>query len=154
MNKPHLTKWVLSLWPPFLGAGIFVKHIGKDFREVNVVLRDIIVNRNYYGVHFGGSLYAMIDPFFMLMIIKNLDKKYYVWDIHAAIDFLKPAKGTIEAKMALTDDDIENIKQGAARGEKFEKQFTVELRDQKEQVVARISKTVYIRLKPEYRIGI
>ncbi len=71
---PH--RWfrlVINLWPPYLGAGIRVEHIAPDFRSVTVALVRRWYNRNYVGTHFGGSLYAMTDPFFALMLMRNLD---------------------------------------------------------------------------------
>src|SRR6185503_9618316 len=69
-------KW----WPPFLGAGIRVKRFSDDFREVVVELKLGRLNRNAVGTHFGGSLYAMTDPFYMIMLLHNLGGDYLVWD--------------------------------------------------------------------------
>ena len=63
----RLAKTVFNLWPPFWGAGIRVSRIAPDWKQVEVRLRLGLANRNYVGVHFGGSLYAMTDPFYMLM---------------------------------------------------------------------------------------
>ena len=46
------------------------------------------LNRNYVGTQFGGSLYAMTDPFFMLMLMENLGRDYVVWDKAANIEFV------------------------------------------------------------------
>jgi hypothetical protein len=67
----RLAKLVLNLWPPFLGAGVKVRRISPDWKEIDVQLRLGLTNRNYVGVHFGGSLYAMTDPFYMLMLLKT-----------------------------------------------------------------------------------
>lgn len=56
---------LFSIYPPFLGAGIRVK-ISKDVKTVDVVMKLTFWNRNYVKTHFGGSLYAMCDPFFFL----------------------------------------------------------------------------------------
>jgi hypothetical protein len=48
---------------PFRGAGIVVTALAADWRHARVVLRERALNRNYVGVHFGGSLFAMTDPF-------------------------------------------------------------------------------------------
>jgi hypothetical protein len=62
----------MKFWPPFLGAGISVKSLSDDFRDAVVELKLGRLNRNYVGTHFGGSLYAMTDPFFMIMLLHNL----------------------------------------------------------------------------------
>ncbi|HQU90597.1 MAG TPA: DUF4442 domain-containing protein, partial [Denitromonas sp.] len=77
---PGLLKWGINLWPPFLGAGIRVQHIAADFSEITVALKMGLLNRNYVGTHFGGSLFSMTDPFFMLMMMHRLGKGYIVWD--------------------------------------------------------------------------
>ncbi len=65
-------RFAMNLWPPFVGAGIRVRHIAPDFRSVTVDMRLRWTNRNYVGTHFGGSLYAMVDPFLMVMLLHNL----------------------------------------------------------------------------------
>jgi len=67
-------------WPPFLGAGIRVKGFADDFRDVVVELKLGRLNRNYVGTHFGGSLYAMCDAFYMIMLMHNLGGDYLGWD--------------------------------------------------------------------------
>ena len=62
----------MNLWPPFIGAGITVEKISKDFRHAKVRLKHGLLNRNIVGVHFGGSLFAMTDPFFMMMVAKGI----------------------------------------------------------------------------------
>ena len=62
-----------------------------DYRgmiEVHMPLR--FWNKNYVGTHFGGSLYTMCDPFFMLILVNNLGSGYIVWDKAATIRFKKP----------------------------------------------------------------
>src|SRR6218665_3322789 len=72
MSVASALRWRLNLYPPFLGAGVRVQRISEDFLEVDVAMRLRWFNRNYVGVHFGGSLYAMTDPFFMLMLMQCL----------------------------------------------------------------------------------
>lgn len=86
-RKARLLRFAMNLYPPFLGAGIRVRHIAGDFREVRVRMGLNRLNRNYVGTQFGGSLYAMTDPFFMLMLMENLGRDYVVWDKAANIEF-------------------------------------------------------------------
>ena len=143
----NLLRRGMNLWPPFLGAGITVKHIAKDFRHARVSLRQGLLNRNIVGVHFGGSLFAMTDPFFMMMVSQNLGKGYIIWDQAAKIEFLKPGKGTVHASFELTQEQIDDIIRAAEPGDKIFKDFVVDVKDKEEDVVARITKTLYIRKK-------
>ena len=148
MNANLLRK-CMNLWPPFLGAGITVEKISKDFRYAKVRLKHGILNRNIVGVHFGGSLFAMTDPFFMMMVSQNIGKRYIVWDQAAKIEFLKPGKGKVHATFEITQKQIDEIINLAKTGDKVLKDFVVDVKDKEEDTVARITKTLYIRKKPE-----
>lgn len=52
MNARLLKFW-LNIWPPYLGAGIRVRHISSDWSEAVVSLRPGRLNRNHAGSHFG-----------------------------------------------------------------------------------------------------
>ncbi|HMV43035.1 MAG TPA: hypothetical protein PKD50_10905, partial [Leptospiraceae bacterium] len=47
---------LLNFYFPYLGAGITVTHISKDFRRFDVKMRLRGYNRNFVQTHFGGSL--------------------------------------------------------------------------------------------------
>ncbi len=142
-----LLKHVMNIWPPFWGAGIKVEKISKDYRTARVILKYGLTNRNIVGVHFGGSLFAMTDPFFMMMVSQNIGKEYIVWDRAAKIEFLKPGKGNVFAEFILTQSQIDNILSEAALGEKIYKDYSVDVKDKEGDVVAHITKTLYIRKK-------
>ena len=140
-------KW----WPPFLGAGIRVRRLSDDFRDAVVELKMGRFNRNYVGTHFGGSLYAMTDPFFMIMLLHNLGGEYFLWDKSGSIEYVAPGKGTVSAHFRLSGERIEEIKKLAATGEKIFPEFEVDVTDEAGAVVARVRKTCYVRLKPRSR---
>ena len=147
MINANLLRRGMNLWPPFLGAGITVEKIAKDFRSAKVRLKHGMLNRNILGVHFGGSLFAMTDPFFMMMVSQNIGKNYIVWDQAAKIEFLKPGKGSVHASFELTQTQIDDIIKSAESGNKVLKDFVVDVKDREEDVVACITKTLYIRKK-------
>ena len=117
----------MNLWPPFRGAGIRVKHIADDYRSVSVELSLGRLNRNYVGTHFGGSLYAMTDPFYMLMLMHILGRDYAVAHAGARIDFLAPARGTVHAHFALDEADITRVREQAAATGKVLPEFSVDV---------------------------
>jgi hypothetical protein len=102
-------------------------------------------NRNYVGTHFGGSLYSMTDPFYVLMLIENLGREYIVWDKSAAIRFKKPGRGKMLAAFRLSDEQIEDIRQALRTQEKVEPEFMVEVKDESGAVVAEVQKVLHIR---------
>jgi len=137
----------MNLWPPFLGAGIRVKRQTEDWTEIDVEMKLHWWNRNYVGTHYGGSLYSMADPFFMVMLIQNLGKDYIVWDKSASIRFKKPGRGTVSANFRLSQEQIREIKQALNSQEKIERVFTVEVKDESGNVIAEIEKLLHIRRK-------
>ncbi|WP_448383155.1 DUF4442 domain-containing protein [Desulfosoma sp.] len=139
---------LLNVYPPYLGAGVHVRHVSSDFREIVVEMPLRFFNRNYVGTHFGGSLYAMVDPFYMLMLIKNLGPDYIVWDKAASIDFVKPGRGTVRAHFRLEEKVLEEIKERVKDGGKYLPTFTVPVVDRHGDVVARVEKVLYVRKKP------
>ena len=138
---------LFNLWPPFRAAGIRVREIAPDFRSATVELRMRLLNRNYVGTHFGGSLFAMTDPFFMIMMMKNLGPQYLVWDKQGTVRFLKPARGTVVARFQLPEASIAEARAATASGEKHEPKFRVEIVDGDGVTVADVEKTLYIRKK-------
>jgi Domain of unknown function (DUF4442) len=138
-------RMLLNVWPPFLGAGIRVRRIGADWKEIDVEMRLRWWNRNYVGTHYGGSLYSMADPFFMVMLIENLGRDYIVWDKAATIRFRKPGRGMVSASFRLSDEQIGEIRQALNSQEKIERMFTVEVKDQSGTVVAEVDKLLHVR---------
>jgi len=142
----HMRRF-MNLWPPFLGAGIRVKRQSPDWTEIDVEMKLHWWNRNYVGTHYGGSLYSMADPFFMVMLIQNLGKAYIVWDKSASIRFKKPGRGTVSASFRLSQEQIGEIKQALTSQEKIERVFTVEVKDESGNVIAQIEKLLHVRRK-------
>jgi acyl-coenzyme A thioesterase PaaI-like protein len=143
----QLLRFFMNIWPPFFGAGIKILTLSKDYRYAMVRLRMGIFNRNIVGVHFGGSLFAMTDPFFMIMVQQNLGKEYVVWDRAAKIDFVKPGRGNVHAEFSISAHELEELKSAAQHGAKVLRDFTVEVKDSSNEVVAVIVKTIYVRQK-------
>jgi hypothetical protein len=149
--SPSLLRFGLNVWPPFLGAGIRVRRITADFREVRVSMRLGFANRNYFGTHFGGSLYAMTDPFFALMVHHNLPRGYLVWDKAGSIEYVAPGRGLVTATLRLEQSDVDTIVRMTEDGDKHLHLFKVDVVDREGLTVAKIEKIVYARRKPEQK---
>lgn len=137
---------MLNLYPPYLGAGVRVK-ASPDLRTFEVRMKLRWWNRNYVGTHFGGSLYTMCDPFFMLMLVDALGRGYIVWDKAATIRFRRPGRGAVRATFHIPQERIEEIRAAADAGGKVEPMFTVEVVDDQGEVVAEVEKLLYVRRK-------
>ncbi len=147
----RLLRHGLNWWPPFLFAGIHVTELSDDFRHARVELRMRPWNRNYVGTHFGGSLFAMTDPFWMLLALNALGSAYYVWDKEGAIEFIRPGRGVVRADFDLTPAILDEIRRATADGGKYLHWFSTDVVDARGEVVARIRKQLYVRRKPEHR---
>lgn len=138
---------LINLYGPFLGAGVKLEHMTKDYRHARVSMKLTFYNKNYMGTQFGGSLYAMVDPWYMLMLIKNLGKDYIVWDKAATINFRKPGKGRVTAEFRLTEEHLDEIKKTVEIQTKMDYVFKVEIRDDAGKLIADVDKVLYIRKK-------
>jgi acyl-coenzyme A thioesterase PaaI-like protein len=137
----------MRFYPPFLGAGIRVARLSDDLREIDVEMKLHWWNRNYVRTHYGGSLYSMADPFYMVMLIENLGPGYIVWDKAASIRFRKPGKGTVRAEFRLTEEQIESLRAQVDSQGKIETTFNVQVLDESGEVVAEVEKLLHIRRK-------
>ncbi len=146
---PALFRRAINLWPPFLGAGIKVTRVSADYREIDVALKLGLANRNYFGTQFGGSLFAMTDPFFALMMLHNLGPGFVVWDKAATIRYLRPGRGDVHARFRLPASAVARARRATARGAKHEPTFRVTIVDRDDAAIAEVEKTLSIRRRDD-----
>lgn len=144
---PKLLKLGFNLYPPYLGAGVKVTHISEDWRELRVAMSLRWFNRNAVGTHFGGSLYSMVDPHLMLLLIQLLGNEYWVWDKSAEIEFIKASKQKVTSIIKILSEDLAEIKRNTNDGEKYFHEFVIEVKDEDNDLVAKIRKIIYARRK-------
>lgn len=140
---------VLNFYPPYLGAGVRVAGVegqGDAVDAVTVELKLTPFNQNYLGTAFGGSLYAMADPWFVLLLSWRLGEPYVVWDKAASIDFIRPGRGVVRGRFAISAEQAEAVREEIAREGKAEPVFEVELTDAEGQTVARVQKRLSARI--------
>ena len=140
-------KRMINVYPPYLGAGVKVEYISDDWKELHVSMQLRWYNRNAVGTHFGGSLYSMVDPHLMLLLMQLLGKEYLVWDKSAAIEFVKASKKKVMAVIKISDSDIEAIRRKTQNGGKYLPKFFIEIKDESDELVAIIEKVIYVRKK-------
>ena len=145
---PGVFRRGINLWPPFLGAGVRVTRVADDYREIDVTLKLGLLNRNYFGTQFGGSMFAMTDPFFALMMLRNLGPDYVVWDRAAAIRYVQPGRGDVVARFRLSAAAIARARKATAGGARYEPVFRVRVTDRRGETIAEVEKTLYVRRRP------
>lgn len=144
---PRRLKLGLSLYPPYLFAGVSISHVDENWRELNVAMKLRWFNRNAMGTHFGGSLYSMVDPHYMLLMMQILGPDYIVWDQAATIYFKKPGRGRVHAVVRITDEVVADVRRETADGAPYRPEFELEILDESGDVVAIVNKTLYVRKK-------
>lgn len=149
MTPASRLKLLLNVWPPFRFAGIGLLRLDDDFRHARVKLGLHWYNRNYVGTHFGGSLFAMTDPFWMIMVMRNLGRDYLVWDKAGEIEFVAPGREDVFAEFVLADEVLEELRAATANGEKCLRWFDVDVTTAGGSVVAKVRKQLYVRRKKD-----
>ncbi len=149
--RANTFRHLLNLWPPFLINAIRVRTLSDDYTEASVVLRLRPWNRNYVKSQFGGNLFAMVDPFWMLLVMRQLGDDYYVWDKAGAIDFVAPGYEDVYARFKLEPIAVNELRVAAAGGEKVLRWFETEVTTASGKLIAVVRKQIYVRLKPRAR---
>jgi hypothetical protein len=140
-------KLMFNLWPPLLGAGIRITRIQPDWKEIDVEMNLRRWNANYVGTHYGGSLYSITDPFYMVMFIEILGRDTIVWDKSASIRFRRPGRGTVFAKFRITDEQIAEIREALKKEEKIDREFSVDVKSGDGEIIAEVKKLLQFRNK-------
>lgn len=138
---------LFNVYPPYLGAGVRVRHLADDFRSARVEMPLRWYNRNYVGTHFGGSLFSMTDPFLMIMLMRNLGREYLVWDKAASIEFVAPGRGTMIAEFTIDEALLDRLREATSAGEKHLPWFDIDVRGADGSLVAKVRKQIYVRRK-------
>ncbi|MGE9808188.1 MULTISPECIES: DUF4442 domain-containing protein [unclassified Janibacter] len=138
----------MNLWPPFLFSGARILHISPDFAHVRVRLAKTPLTSNYFGTQFGGSLFSMTDPFWVIMLARNLGPDYIVWDRRGEIDFVAPGTTAVTSELVLPREVIDEVRAAADGGEKVLRWFENDVVDSDGTTIARVRKQVYVRRKP------
>ncbi|HPQ52867.1 MAG TPA: DUF4442 domain-containing protein, partial [Spirochaetota bacterium] len=97
--------------------------------------------------HYGGSLYSMCDPFYFFLLMENLGPGYIVWDKSASIVFKKPGRGTVHAHFFIPDERYAEIRNDADREGTVFPEFSVDVVDENNEIVAVVTKQLYIKKK-------
>ena len=145
------TRRLFNLYAPYLGAGVKITQISSDWSEARVEMAVRWYNRNIVGTHFGGSLYSMIDPHLMMLLMRRLGKDYYVWDKSAEIEFVKATKRKVSSVISITQEQVDTIKQHTSSGDKYFPEFWLEIRDSNNDLIANVKKVLYVKKKPHKR---
>lgn len=145
--KPNTVLKLISYWPPYLAAGVSIKDFNLDQGYVESQLKINPTNKNYFGTHFGGSLYSMCDPWYVFILAHLIGKEYIIWDVEASIKFKKAVSETVTARFEISQEQAEAIRQEAETVEKVLPEFKTTVRTKDGVVVAEVFKKLYVKKK-------
>lgn len=143
--RTRFLRWRLSLFPAFWCTGARITHVSPDLREIRLRLPLSLRTRNYVGTIFGGSMYAAVDPIYMVMLIENLGPGYQVWDKSARVRFRRPARKTLFARFALDEEELTAIRRAVDEEGRVDRTYRVELQSSEGTVHAEVEKVIHVR---------
>lgn len=92
-------------------------------------------------------MYAAVDPFYMVMLMKILGDEYVVWDRSATIRFKKPGRETLFAEFHVTREETDEIIEVLETRKSTNREYVIELRNAAGEVHAVIDKEIYVTRK-------
>lgn len=143
----------MSLWIPNLCSGIRVRRFSDDWTSATVELHVNVLTRNYVKTAFGGSMSAMTDPYFFMLVMHQLGRDYVVWDTRGEIEFVKPGRGVLTAEFHVPRSVVEDLRQRAHGGAKVLEWFETVITDRDGDIVARVRREVYVREKKRVTVA-
>jgi acyl-coenzyme A thioesterase PaaI-like protein len=143
INK--LRCWSFYYWACYRGTGARLRYIAPDWSEIRLDVPLSWRTRNYVGTIFGGSIYASVDPIYMIMLIRRLGPEFVVWDKAATILFKKPGRETLHARFLVTDEELAAIRTALESNRSVDRTYLVELVGDSGTLCATIEKVIYIR---------
>lgn len=149
--KSTLTRIGFNFFPAYRRTGGRIIFLSADWRDVHVKLSLTWKTKNYVGTVFGGSIYAALDPIYMIQLINILGKEYVVWDKAASVNFIKPIKSAVFARFLITDELLTDIINQVSQKGKYVLDIPVTFQDSKGVIHASVSKTMYIASKDYYK---
>ena len=142
---PRRARILFNVWPCLRGTGGRVTHVAADWSALDVRLPLNWRTRNYVGTIFGGSMYAALDPYLMLMLIRRLGDDYVVWDKAATIRFRRPGRTTLTARFRVDDAELAELRTLVElEGGRVDWSRSIDLVDDDGVVHATIEKVLYV----------
>lgn len=145
--KSRLMRWKFNLFPVYRRTGARITYISGDWREIHIKLPLNWKTKNYVGTIFGGSMYAAVDPMYMVMFINILGPEYIVWDKAASIKFKQPGRSTLRAKFKIRKAELTYIRKTLKEQSKLDRAYQIELIDEDGAICAVVEKIIHFKKK-------
>ncbi len=149
--RPSTFRRLLNAWPLYAFMGVRIDSISDDWHTWEIRLKSRLRNRNYVGTHFGGTLYAGLDPQFMLAFLHIFKKELIVWDKAASIRFRRPGKGTLRARMEIPPGEVDEIRRLCERDGRVDRTYQIAWQNAAGETVCEIEKVLHFRSKTSHQ---
>jgi acyl-coenzyme A thioesterase PaaI-like protein len=143
--KTKFMRWRFNWYPAYRRSGARVTYIAEDLREIGIRLPLNRATRNLHGTIYGGAIYSAVDPLHAVIIASHLGPDFHVWMKSASIDFRRPGRSDLFAKVRVHPHEIEEMRAALARTSKIDRQFQVALTDAKGETCSHVTLTVHVR---------
>ncbi|WP_235737401.1 DUF4442 domain-containing protein [Nocardioides alcanivorans] len=143
--SPEEFRALINQWPTFVAAKVSVTEIAPDWSHAVVRMELTAENANFFGTAFGGTLFSMTDPFLPILADRQLGPGYACWDKAAEIDFIRPGRSAVTARIEVGPETVEAMRIATASGQKHLRWFDIDLTDEAGEVVARLRRQLYVR---------
>ena len=147
-RRESFTTWrlrtLMNWYPMYFGTGGRILFWAADSRELHLRLRLSAWTYNIVGTIFGGSMFSAADPFYMVLLKRNLGDGFVVWDKSAHIRFRKPGRKALYTKYLLDNELLEDIRRDVAAKGETERTFRIEWLDADGVLHAEIERICYV----------
>lgn len=151
---PWRFKWLMRLYPPLLANGVRATEVSDDFRTLKVKLKKTLLNTNFNGAIFGGTITAAFDPWIGVMYWQVLTHHGFqpmVVNYALNVRFKRPATKSLWMRYSIPEADVKAAVAALNNGEKFVKSYFVDATDSRTdgegQVVATAEVVIHLRAK-------
>jgi len=140
---------MMRLYPPLFFQRIWVKKVHSDFKRMDVRIVKSWLNGNHNNSIFGGTLFAAADPMHAVLLAQICYRrgitKIVSWTKSTKIEYLKPARKSVEFSVQLLDHEIEEVLEQVNKYGKSVRTFEVDILDRDGLCCARSQNEIYIR---------
>ena len=143
-----LLKWIMRFYPPLFFQRIWVISFEKGFTGARVKISKSILNRNYNGSIFGGTIFTAADPFYPLLFHQLFTKKGYrvlAWSKSAEIQFLKAGLTDLYFDIKIDNNEIAEAEHILNTGGKYVKSHPIDIYNKNGEICASLKNEVYLR---------
>jgi hypothetical protein len=144
----RLLKWTMRFYPPLFFQRIWVVHFEKGFTGVRVKINKSVLNRNYNGSIFGGTIFTAADPFYPLLFHQMFTKKGYrivAWSKSAEIQFLKAGLTDLYFDIKIDNSEIAEAEYILNTGGKYVKSHPIDIYNKNGEICVSLRNEVYLR---------